>query len=527
MTKPLGALCLLLALAATAQARVERGTELYEIARATYYELSEANPRASDAEAWRRAGQQFEAVHRAAPRSPRADDALYMLGMCRERAFAASGEEGDREAAAAAFLRLTADHPASNLADDALLRAGRVRELQGRTDPSRQLYQRVVAEYPQRDMAAVARKRLVELTRSTRVGGVRTWSTESYTRVVLDLDHLTPFQAKTLPANPGAGKPPRIFLDLARTRVGPECPSCAQVADGLVRQVRMGQYDPTTVRVVLDLTGAANFRAFPLDSPPRIVVDVYHGVESQDVVAELIAGAPALPALPTSIAPSRPLLRIVVDPGHGGKDPGAVGPGGLLEKNVALAMALELAEELPRRLACSVKLTRSDDRFLPLEQRTAIANGFGADLFISVHANAARSARAKGIETYYLDRTSDRAARKLAARENAGTEADLAEMEHILADVILASKIQDSRRLAEEVQRALVGDVSRAYGPVRDLGVKRGPFYVLTGAMMPAILIETSFITHPVESKRLASTRFHRQAASAMATGVERYMEGG
>ena len=93
--------------------------------------------------------------------------------------------------------------------------------------------------------------------------------------------------------------------------------------------------------------------------------------------------------------------------------------------------------------------------------------------------------------------------------------------------MILSSKIQDSRRLAEEVQRALVGDVSRAYGPVRDLGVKRGPFYVLTGAMMPAILIETSFITHPVESKRLASARFHRQAASAMATGVERYMDGG
>ena len=447
-----------------------------------------------------------------------------MLGLCRERAFAASGEEEDRDAAAAAFLRLTTDDPGSNLADDALLRAGRIRELQDRTDPARQLYQRVLAEYPQRDMAAVARKRLSGMARSSRVGGVRTWSTESYTRVVVDLDHLTPFQAKTLPANPGADKPPRIFLDLARTRLGPVCPSHTQVADGLVSNVRAGQYDPTTVRVVLDLTGAANFRAFPLDSPPRIVVDVYRSVESQDVVADLITGDPAPAAPPPT--PARP-LRIVVDPGHGGKDPGAVGPGGLLEKNVALAMALKLAEELPRRLPCIVKLTRSDDRFLPLEQRTAIANGFGADLFISVHANASRSSRAKGIETYYLDRTSDRAARKMAARENAGTEADLAEMEHILADVILSSKIQDSRRLAEEVQRALVGAVSRAYGPVRDLGVKRGPFYVLTGAMMPAILIETSFITHPVESKRLASARFQRQAAAAMAAGVERYLGGG
>ena len=522
----MAALALFLIFAAAGPSRAERGTELYEIARATYFELSDAGPRGADSLAWRRAGQQFEAVARTAPRSPKADDGLYMLGLCREKAFAVSGEEQDREEAAAAFLRLTETFGDSNLADDALLRAGRIRELQGRAEQSRRLYQRVLAEYPARDKADVARSRLEGMSRDTRVKGVRTWSAEGYTRVVLDLDHLTPFQAKTLPANPGAGRPPRIFLDLTRTRIDPGCPAGTPVADGLVRQVRAGQYDPSTTRVVLDLAGAASFRAFPLDSPPRVVVDVFRGTETGDLVGTLIArGDESAGASPPPNA-DRP-LRIVVDPGHGGKDPGAVGPGGLLEKNVALAMALELAEELPRRLPCTVRLTRSDDRFLPLEQRTAIANGFGADLFISVHANASRSSRAKGIETYYLDRTSDRAARKLAARENAGTEADLVEMQHILADVILSSKIRDSRRLAKEVQAALVGDVSRTYGPVRDLGVKRGPFYVLTGAMMPAILIETSFITHPVESKRLASARFQRQAAAAMASGVERYLEGG
>jgi len=522
--------CGWLLLALLSQAFAERGAELYEIARAAYYELAAPGARTASAAAWRRVGSLFEAVPRTAHGSPRVADAFYSLGMCRERAFSVSGDEADREAAIAAFLQLTAEVPGSSLADDALLRAGRIRELQGRPEPARELYQRVLTAYPRADMAAVARKRLDGLRRRARLEGVRTWSAENYTRVVLDLDHLTPFQAKTLPADSAADRPPRIFLDVAQTRQSASCAAQAPVLDGLVRQVRVGQFDQDTVRVVLDLDGPATYRVFPLDSPPRLVLDVYRGDATPDVVAGLIAGRaePEAPggAAPANAARGKP-LRIAVDPGHGGKDPGAVGPGGLLEKDVALALALELARELPRRLHCVVKLTRSDDRFLPLEARTAIANGFGADLFLSVHANASPSSRAKGIETYYLDRTSDRAARKLAARENAGTEADLAEMEHILTDVILSTKIRDSRRLAQEVQRVLVSEVSRAYGAVRDLGVKRGPFYVLTGAMMPAILVETSFITHPEESKRLATTRFQRHAAVAMATAVERYLDGG
>ncbi len=337
--------------------------------------------------------------------------------------------------------------------------------------------------------------------------------------MVVDLGTSAPYAVHSLPPDPAAGRPARVFVDLSPAQLGAGCPDRVPVDDGLLRRVRAGQHDRDTVRIVLDLAGPVTFRAFPLDGPPRLVVDVFRSGEA-DLVGEILRGRRGGPAV------GRP-LRVVVDAGHGGRDPGAIGPGGLREKDVTLALARELARALERRPAFRVKLTRDRDAYLSLEQRTAIANAFGADLFISVHANASRSRRAQGVETYYLDRGSDRAARRLAARENQAREADLAGIEHILADVLLTAKVSESRRLAREVQQALVEDLSRTYGPVRDLGVKRGPFYVLTGAVMPSILVEAAFITHPTEARRLADGGFRRRVAEAMARGVEAFVRRG
>jgi len=196
------------------------------------------------------------------------------------------------------------------------------------------------------------------------------------------------------------------------------------------------------------------------------------------------------------------------------------------EKDVTLAIATELAGLLRQQGRWEVKLTREADTTLSLEERTAIANAFGANLFVSIHANASPSQSARGVETYYLERSSDRSARRLAALENGGREEDAAEMEHILADVVLSSKVRDSRRLAETIQETLVSNLSRNYGPTRDLGVKRGPFYVLTGAIMPAVLVETAFLTHPEESRRLTDVDFQREAARALAQGIGRFAGG-
>jgi N-acetylmuramoyl-L-alanine amidase len=425
----------------------------------------------------------------------------------------------DRARAEALFDRVAHRFPKSELADDALLRAGRIRESAGDLEGARRCYERLLAELPEGDVAPIARHRLSGLGKGTDVLAARSWSGPGYTRIVLDVSGAGVFSPGVLPENPAAGKPHRIFLDFPDARLGPTCTDCLKVMDGLVRQVRLARLVAKTIRAVLDLEGPAGFRVFSLEGPSRVVVDVFR--EKATPAAK--AGEKQAKAAP----PALKAFRIVVDPGHGGKDPGALGPGGLLEKDVVLAVAKDLAELLKERLACEVKLTRSDDRFIPLEERTAIANAFGADLFVSIHANASPSGEANGVETYYLERASDRAARRLAAQENASSEAALSEIEHILADLLLTSKVRESRRLAEVVQEALVSGLREHYDRVTSLGVKRAPFYVLTGAVMPAVLVETAFITHPEESRRLADPGYRRRTAEAVAKGVEKFFGGG
>ncbi len=509
--------CLILVAVCAAWAGPDPGAALYEAARARYRQLEADGAPAREVSAWREAADRFLRVADEAPRSAKADDALYMVGICRERAAALSSGGGDRRAAVEAYDRLARSYPGSRLADDALFRAGRIREGAGDLEGARAFYQRVLTETPRGDMAPVARARLRDLGRPSRVKGVRRWSGPRYTRVVVDLGRTVAYQAGALPPAPDAGRPARVYVDLRPARLGVGCATNTAVADGLVRRVRVAQHDRDTVRVVLALEEAADHRVFPLEGPARLVIDVFAGPRAgEDVVTRILRGQEG---------GARP-IRVVIDPGHGGRDPGALGPGGLREKDVTLAIARELARLLGNRPGWEVRLTRDRDEYLSLEERTARANAFGADLFVSIHANASRSRRARGIETYYLSPASDRSARRLAALENQGREEDLAEMEHILADVVLSAKVEDSRRLAEAVQQALVDELARRGGPVRDLGVKQGPFYVLTGAVMPAVLVETSFITHPEEARRLADPGFRRQVAEALARGVERFAKG-
>jgi N-acetylmuramoyl-L-alanine amidase len=217
------------------------------------------------------------------------------------------------------------------------------------------------------------------------------------------------------------------------------------------------------------------------------------------------------------------LRRIVVDAGHGGKDPGAVGPTGLLEKTVTLKLAKALAKELTRQIGCEVILTRSGDVYLPLEERTAIANKVGADLFVSLHANANKSRKAYGIETYYLNFSKNDKAAAVAARENGTSIKQVSDLELILFDLMANAKINESSRLATGIQESLVKNISKKYSDIRDLGVRQGPFYVLLGATMPSVLVETAFISHPREEKRLASSKYQESAARAIASAIKDY----
>lgn len=216
--------------------------------------------------------------------------------------------------------------------------------------------------------------------------------------------------------------------------------------------------------------------------------------------------------------------RVVIDAGHGGHDTGAIGPSGVQEKDVALAIALKLKARL-ERAGLEVLLTRDDDTYLKLEERTRFANQKRGDLFISVHCNAAPRRSLRGVETYTLNTSSDRYAIRLAARENASSEKGVSDLQFILADLATKANTEESDRLAAGVQRSLVRNLKTRNPGLKDLGHKEALFFVLLGAKMPAILVETAFLSNPEEEKLLSSRDYQDSVAAAIADGVQGFLD--
>lgn len=217
--------------------------------------------------------------------------------------------------------------------------------------------------------------------------------------------------------------------------------------------------------------------------------------------------------------------KIIIDPGHGGKDPGAPGVlDNIREKDVVLKISKRLASKMRDRLQCEVILTRSTDTYLTLEERTAIANTKKADLFISLHCNAANSHSLTGIETYFLNLATDDQSIAVAARENATSRKNISDLESILNDLMKNAKINESSRLATKVQGSMCNGLARNYSDIRNLGVKQAPFYVLLGARMPSILIETSFLSNRTECRRLVDKAYQERLCDAIIDGVAKYI---
>jgi N-acetylmuramoyl-L-alanine amidase len=219
------------------------------------------------------------------------------------------------------------------------------------------------------------------------------------------------------------------------------------------------------------------------------------------------------------------IKKIVLDPGHGGKDPGAIGVDGVAEKDIVLKIAKKLAVKLKKDLGVQVVLTRTDDRFVSLEDRTAIANAEDADLFISLHMNASSNSEARGLETYYLDNTTDEASVRLAARENSTSRRNVSDLQFILSDMTQNMKLEDSVTLAHRLHDSLVGTMSPKLGDVKDLGVKRALFYVLVGARMPSVLLEMFFITNKSEGRAMRQEEYQDAVTDALYEGIQKYQE--
>jgi len=350
---------------------------------------------------------------------------------------------------------------------------------------------------------------------------LRHWSYPEYTRVVVELTRPVTTEVKRLAADRVEGRPERLYLDLAGVWVGLRYAEPIPVGDGLLDGIRAGQNSLTTARVVIDLKRYDHHRLFFLSSPSRVVVDVYGDRERRS--------APPSPS-PRGTLPGkgqlplgmRQVRTVVLDPGHGGRDPGALGAYGLREKDVTLRLALELRPRLVAR-GFRVVLTREGDRTLSLEERTAFAEGVRGDVFISLHTNASRRRSARGIETYYLDKSHERHSQRVAARESGVPPDRLDELQRIVAQLRVSEVSVHSARLARTVHEKVIAGVRSTHGSVQDLGVKRGPFYVLFLSNMPAILLETGFLTNRAEARRLRSEFYLDVLAEQIARALSTY----
>ena len=218
--------------------------------------------------------------------------------------------------------------------------------------------------------------------------------------------------------------------------------------------------------------------------------------------------------------------KIVIDAGHGGHDTGTIGPNGIREKDVVLDVGRKLGKMLQQRLGAEVVYTRSDDTFIPLETRTAIANRERADLFVSIHANSSDDPDARGVETYYLNFTSSKDALEVAARENAVSEKSIHELQDLVKKIALKEKIEESREFASDVQTSLYASLAAKNSTMRNRGVKKAPFIVLIGANMPSILAEISFVSNPEDARKLQTQERRQQIADSLYRGIARYVNG-
>jgi N-acetylmuramoyl-L-alanine amidase len=536
----------------------DRGEKLYEETFDLYKNLSVNHNKIQNKEIWETIARAFYSIDRDYPNSPKAPNSLFLSGKMYEEMGERFNSQKDFDKSVEISRKFVRKYPYSNLADDAQLRVARIVEKESKSDAYIE-YDKLVTDFPKGDMRTVALNKRQELapfkpakkapvykprakgqastSRNglTKVSQIRHWSTDDYTRVVIHLDKDSTYTSRLLKPDPQYGTPPRLFVDIEGATVDKNL-YVEPIKKGLLEQIKFARNTKDTVRVVLYIESFDDYKVFALKDPYRIVMDIegsgkksggYYATGNNTDRYDYKSGLPEDRVSSLSEALGLKIRTVVIDAGHGGHDPGAIGPSGLKEKEVNLRIAKALKKKLDTEGKqfgiTKVYLTRSTDKFIPLEERTGIAKKLGADLFISIHCNAARNRQAYGIETYILSLTNDQRSLAVAARENATTSISRSDMANVLKQYLLGAKIEESQRFAGHVQSSVVKNVSTKYPPTRNKGVKKAPFIVLIGADIPSILVETSFITNPRDEKRLKSNAYINEIADGIFVGVKRY----
>jgi N-acetylmuramoyl-L-alanine amidase len=593
----------------------------------------------------------YQRVYRYSPASPRASESLLAMAELMAEEGRVLGKDAYFEKAIDQYRFLRREYPGNSRRFEALFTIGQIywEDLE-QPQQATATFQEFLKSYPSHRLAQQAKQALADIQKQTKapkktpvvakeekkeekrdkqapkaaagstsspqlephsgkplVTSIRHWSTPDYTRVAIDLENEVQYEAGRI------ADPDRIFFDLHDTKLASELVGKTfDVEDGFLKRIRVAQYQKGMTRVVLEVQDLAEYSAFLLPNPYRLIVDI-HGkapVKTETAAKEKEKPAPAVaktePATrppgsktskaeaapppvetarepepdkpepapgterevkatskPTSgptyqaVAPRGEVLRksqppsmgrearptasgehslvralglkigrIVIDPGHGGHDTGTIGHEGFTEKDLVLDVSLRLGKLLQSKMGADVVYTRSDDTFVPLESRTAVANQNQADLFLSIHANSSRDSGARGVETYYLNFTSSEDALEVAARENAVSEKSIHELQDLVKKIALKDKIEESREFASDVQSALHAGISRKNPGVRNRGVKKAPFVVLIGANMPSILAEISFLSNGTDERKLRTPEYRQKIAEALYKGVAKYVDG-
>jgi len=345
----------------------------------------------------------------------------------------------------------------------------------------------------------------------------------SFTRIVVDIGRLREYTFNRLSG------PDRLYVDILQARLNPILHGKSiPIQNQYLKRIRIAQKNPSTVRIAADLEAERidHYNIFHLPDPFRVVIDIY----PKTALPKGGSVSSPQPAEPTasgySIARQLGLgvRRVVIDPGHGGKDPGCIGKKGTLEKTIVLDVSLRLRKLLSSVEGLSVILTRETDIFIPVVNRTVIANQKQADLFISIHANSNPRKKHSGIQSFFLNFSNDPSINAIAARENATSTKSISEMKDIIQRIARNSKIIESMELAQKIQFTLSGSLKKRYSNVEDLGAKGGPFWVLIGGEMPSVLVEISHLSNQEEENRLLTPAYRQHIAEGIFQGIIEYM---
>jgi N-acetylmuramoyl-L-alanine amidase len=525
---------------------------------------------------------QYERVVRRYPRSGYSDNALWQASELARLAWDRFGEDVDRQTAVRLLTLLKSGYPASPLArnvDEAVsaLEAPRpaAAPIAKTSAPARVAASDAPASRaaPSADRGSAAVGMVRGITRTSLPDGVR---------ISIEADRELFFHQEQI-ENPRR----LFFDLRGATTTAELRDKTMKYADDIVREIRLGRHPQSTTRIVMDTEGVESYSVFTLYNPYRVIVDFRRrGAPAVPAITFIppvppavsttgsakldtrpvapspsstpAATPPPMTAAPPASIPSPPVntgpppsrdialaapaiplansngayslarqlglgvSRIVLDPGHGGHDPGVRG-NGLNESELVLDVTLRLKKLLEKAPGIDVVLTRETDVFIPLEQRTAIANRQGADLFLSIHANASRNLKARGIETYFLNFAANPEAEAVAARENSASGQTMHRLPDIVRAITLNNKLDESRDFAETLQKTMVQSLSSRNRDLQDRGVKQAPFVVLIGAGMPSVLAEISFVSNKQEGQLLKTPAYRQQIAEALCDAVLKY----